>query len=170
MGARKSTLSSCSSLNISNFVRLFIVSQTELPIILRELLLVKEPPPFLDGDIHNNTYLFSTLRGFELGVIATVRTKQYADFDVALMYKIIRNLNLVPSPTQGWDNRNPPTSTETDIGDDVERIRRIRNDIVHSGNTNITDSELENRFSLFLEIARRLELYLKDGTENMCPE
>ncbi|CAG2228291.1 unnamed protein product [Mytilus edulis] len=100
MGARNSTLSPGSSVNISNFVRLFIVSQTELPNILRELLLAKEPPAFLDGHIRNNTYLSNTLRAFELGVIATVRTKQYADFDVALMYKIIRNLNLVPPPTQ----------------------------------------------------------------------
>ncbi|VDI46998.1 Hypothetical predicted protein [Mytilus galloprovincialis] len=160
MGARNSTLSPGSSVNISNFVRLFIVSQTELPNILRELLLAKESPAFLDGHIRNNTYLSNTLRAFELGVIATVRTKQYADFDVALMYKIIRNLNVVLPPTRGWANLIPPTSTETTIGDDVERIRQIRNDIVHSGNTNITDLELENRFSLFIEIARRLELYL----------
>ncbi|XP_063396064.1 uncharacterized protein LOC134680765 [Mytilus trossulus] len=160
MGAWNSTLSSGSSVNISNFVKLFIVAQTELPNILRELLLAKEHPACLDGHIRNNTYLSNRLRAFELCVIATVRTKQYADFDVALMYKIIRNLKLVLPPTQGWDNRIPPTSTETTIGDDVERIRRIRNDIVHSGNTNITDSEFEIRFSLFLEIARRLELYL----------
>ncbi|CAC5416257.1 ANK [Mytilus coruscus] len=76
------------------------------------------------------------------------------------MYKIIRNLNLVPPPTQGWDNRIPPTSTETTIGDDVERIRRSRNDIVHNVNTNISDLELENRFSCFIDIASRLEVYL----------
>ncbi|XP_052072503.1 uncharacterized protein LOC127710594 [Mytilus californianus] len=160
MGARNSTLSPGSSANISNFVRLFIVSQTELPNILRELLLLQEPPASLDGDIRNNTYLSYTLRAFELSVIATVRTKQYADFDVALMYKIIRNLNLVPPQTQGWDNRIPPNLTETTIGDDVERIRRSRNDIVHNVNTNISDLELENRFSFFIDIASRLEVYL----------
>ncbi|CAC5416258.1 unnamed protein product [Mytilus coruscus] len=85
------------------------------------------------------------------------KKKQYADFDVALMYKIIRSLNLVPSQTQGWDYRIPPTSTETTIRDDVERIRRSRNDIVHNVNTSISDVELNNNFSLFIDIASRLE-------------
>ncbi|XP_071179655.1 uncharacterized protein [Mytilus edulis] len=159
MGTTNSTLSSGSSVHISNCIRLFIVTQTELPNILRELLFVKVPPASLDGLIRKNAYL-SSLRDFELGVIATVRTKQYADFDVALMYKIIRNLGLVQKPTQGWDNKIPPTSTETTIGDDVERIRRSRNDFVHNVNTNISDVELNNRFSLFIDIASRLELYL----------
>ncbi|CAC5416250.1 unnamed protein product [Mytilus coruscus] len=59
-----------------------------------------------------------------------------------------------------WDNQIPPTSTETTIGDDVERIRHNRNDIVHNVNTNISDLELEKRFSFFIDIARRLEVYL----------
>ncbi|CAC5371899.1 unnamed protein product [Mytilus coruscus] len=160
MGAGNSTLSPGSSVNITNFVRICIVIQTELPNILRELLLVKEPSALLDGHIRSNSYLSKQLRAFEWKVINTVRTKQYADFDVALMYKIIRNLNLVPPPTQGWDSQIPPTSTETTIGDDVERIRRSRNDIVHNVNTNISDVELNNRFSLFIDITSRLEVYL----------
>ncbi|XP_063416959.1 uncharacterized protein LOC134699284 [Mytilus trossulus] len=158
MGTTNSTLSSDFSVNISNIIRLFIVTQIELPNILRELLFVKVPPTSLEGLIHKNVYL-SSLRAFELGVIATVRTKQYADFDVALMYKIIRNLELVKEPTQGWD-KNPPTPTETTIGDDVERIRRSRNDFAHNVNSNISDIELNNRFSLFIDIASRLEVYM----------
>ncbi|CAC5371900.1 unnamed protein product [Mytilus coruscus] len=160
MGAGNSTSPSGTSLNITNFVRLCIVIQTELPNILRELLLVKEPSKFLNSHIRSNSYLSKQLRPFEWKVIGTVNTKQYADFDVALMYKIIRNLNLVPPPTQGWDNHIPPTSTETTIGDDVERIRRSRNDIVHNVNTNISVVELNNRFSLFKDIASRLGVYL----------
>ncbi|XP_076107582.1 uncharacterized protein LOC143075884 [Mytilus galloprovincialis] len=75
------------------------------------------------------------------------------------MYKIIRNLELVQKPTQGWD-KNPPTLTETTIGDDVERIRRSRNDFVHNVITNVSDVELNNRFSLFIDIASRLEVYM----------
>lgn len=159
MGTTNSTLSSGSSVNISNFIRLFIVIQNELPNILRELLFSKVPPTSLDGLIRNNAYL-SSLRAFELAVIATVLTKQYADFDVSLMYKIIRNLKLVPPPTQGWDNRIPPTSTEITIGDDVERIRRSRNDYIHNVNKNISDVELNNWFSLFIDIASRLEVFM----------
>ncbi|CAC5383601.1 unnamed protein product [Mytilus coruscus] len=160
MGTVYSTLFTRPSLNITHFVKLFIVTQTELPNILRELLTVKQPTASLDGDIRSNKYMSKQLRAFDRKVIATVRTKQYANFDVFLMYKIIRNLNLVPPPTRGWDNQNPPTPTEITIGDDVERIRHSWNDIVHSGNTNISDLELENRFSLFIDISSRHELYL----------
>ncbi|XP_052072502.1 uncharacterized protein LOC127710593 [Mytilus californianus] len=159
MGARNSKLSG-SSVNTTNFVRLFVVIQIEISNFLRELLVVKEPHLSLNGDIRKNVYLNNTLKSFEWSVIATVHTKQYADFDIPLMYKIIRNLKLVPPPTQGWDKQIPPTSTEITIGDNIERIRRCRNDIMHSGNTNISDVELANVFSLFMDIARRLEVYL----------
>lgn len=163
MGAGNSTSSSGTNVNISNFVRLCIVIQTELQNILQELLLATEPPPLLDGHIRSNHYLSKQLRSVEWKVIGTVKTKNYADFDIALMYKIIRNLNnLVPPPTQGWDYKIPPTSAETTIGDDIERIRRSRNDIVHNVNTNISVSvvELNNRFSMFIDIASRLGVYL----------
>lgn len=160
MGARNSTLSG-SNVNTTNFVRLFLVIQENVTKVLQELLLLTKQHTSLDSDIRKNMYLNSTLKSYEWIVIKTVQTKQYADFDIPLMYKIIRNLKLVPAPTQGWDNLNPPTSTEITIGDDIERIRRYRNYIMHSGNTNISDVELGNVFSLFIDIARRLEVYLK---------
>ncbi|CAG2225759.1 ANK [Mytilus edulis] len=156
---------SCSSFmstssTVTNYARLGLATQNELPNILRELLLIKEPPHLLEAHLNNNSYLSRNLRAHEWNIIRTVRTNQYNEFDVPLMYKIIRNLNLVPSPTQGWDNQTPPSSTEITVGDDIERIRRIRNEIVHRGNTNVQDPELANYFSFFKDIARRLEVAL----------
>ncbi|CAG2242913.1 unnamed protein product [Mytilus edulis] len=156
---------SCSSFvgtasTITNYARLGLATQNELPNILRELLFIKEPPRLLEAHLNNNSYLSRNLRAYEWNIIRTVCSNQYNEFDVPLMYKIIRNLNLVPRPTQGWDNQTPPSSTEITIGDDIERIRRIRNEIVHRGNTKVKDPELANYFSFFKDIARRLEVAL----------
>ncbi|CAC5359144.1 unnamed protein product [Mytilus coruscus] len=142
-----STVSTSST--IANYARLGLASQNELPNMLRELLLIKEPPHLLEAHLHNNSFLSRNLKAYEWNIIRTVRENSYHDFDVPLMYKIIRNLNLVPSPSQGWDNDTQPSAFEITIGDDVERIRRIRNEIVHRGNTNVQDSELAKYFSTF---------------------
>ncbi|CAC5363449.1 unnamed protein product [Mytilus coruscus] len=153
-----STVSTSST--IANYARLGLASQNELPDMLRELLLIKEPPHLLEAHLHNNSFLSRNLKAYEWNIIRTVQENSYHDFDVPLMYKIIRNLNLVPSPSQGWDNDTQPSAFEITIGDDVERIRRIRNEIVHRGNTNVQDSELVKYFSTFKSIASRLESYL----------
>ncbi|CAG2225763.1 unnamed protein product [Mytilus edulis] len=156
---------SCSSFvdtasTLTNYARLGLATQNELPNILRKLLLIKEPPHLLEAHLNNNSYLSRNLKAHEWNIISTVRTNQYDEFDVPLMYKIIRNLNLVPSPTQGWDSPTPPLSTEITEGDDIERIRRIRNELVHRGNTNVQDPELANYFSVFKDLASRLEISL----------
>ncbi|XP_063447976.1 uncharacterized protein LOC134727525 [Mytilus trossulus] len=156
---------SCSSFvgtasSITNYARLGLATQNELPDILRELLLIKEPPHLLEVHLNINSFLSRNLRAHEWNIIRSVRTSQYKEFDVPLMYKLIRNLNLVPCPTQGWDNQTPPSLTEITVGDDIERIRRIRNEIVHRGNTNVLGHELADYFSSFKDIAKRLEVTL----------
>lgn len=156
---------SCSSFvsaasTLTNFARLGIATQNELPKILRKLLFITEPPHLLENHLNNVRYLKKIFKAHEWITISKVRTNQYSEFDVPLMYKIIRHLNVVPNPTQGWDSNTPPLANELTLGDDIERIRRIRNAIVHRGNTNVEDSELANYFSIFKDIASRFETYL----------
>lgn len=142
---------------INNHTRLLLVVNNELPNILRELLLIKEPTYLLDQHIINS-YLSRKLVSEEWLLIRSVKTHMYNDFDIPLMYKIIRALNIVPSPTKGWGAL--PTETEVTLGDDIERIRRIRNMFVHRENTTISDNELVIYFSTFKDIASRFEMYL----------
>ncbi|CAC5423148.1 unnamed protein product [Mytilus coruscus] len=144
----------------TNYARLGHAVQDELQNLLRELLVFKEPPHLLDGHVHANQYLSKNLRPHEWAVIQGVQTNLYNNVDVSLMYKIIRNLNLVPPPTRGWDNQIHPMVSEITIGDDIERIRHRRNEIVHRGNTKVDNSELANYFLLFKDIAGRFEMYL----------
>lgn len=91
---------------------------------------------------------------------SNVNLNGYANFDVPMIYKLVRNLNLVPKPTRGWDYKNPPQQSEITAGDDVERIRRVRNEIFHRGNSSVPATELAQYFNMFRDIAGRLEIYL----------
>ena len=58
------------------------------------------------------------------------------DFDFTLLYKLIRNLlTAIPAPTCGWGN--PPLPGHLNETDDIERIRHLRNDLVHNSDFEI---------------------------------
>jgi hypothetical protein len=145
---------------MTNYARLGHAAQELLPDMLRELILLKEPTNKLILDCNANRYLKRTLRQIEWLCINNVINNEYSNFDVPLLYKLIRNLNLVPQPTANWDFPRDPMGNELTIGDDVERIRRKRNDILHRANVNVDETELSENFSLFKSVASRLEVYM----------
>ncbi|CAG2188630.1 unnamed protein product [Mytilus edulis] len=64
------------------------------------------------------------------------------------------------SPSKGWNFHTPPAANEILPGDDIERIRRTRNEILHRGNAKVSDTNLTDYFTTFKDIAIRLEAYL----------
>ncbi|XP_071123783.1 uncharacterized protein [Mytilus edulis] len=68
---------------------------------------------------------------------------------------------------KGWGHNIDPKSSETTVGDDIERIRRCRNVIAHprQGNLKLTDTQLTQWFSTLKDVAKRMEKYLdkRDG-------
>ncbi|CAG2217062.1 unnamed protein product [Mytilus edulis] len=125
-----------------------------------DIIAIKEPQHRLYGDVTSNWFLNRNLRADEWSMINNVRTNGYVNFDIPLIYKLVRNLNLVPSPTNGWDFHTPPAANEILPGDDIERIRRTRNEILHRGNAQVPDPNLTDYFTTFKDIATRLEVYL----------
>ena len=58
-------------------------------------------------------------------------TVGYGGFDATLFYSLIRNL-MCPSvavPSNGW-GKQPTSMSQTTIGDDVERMRELRNNVM----------------------------------------
>lgn len=148
----------------TNYARIGHVAQQMFPDILQELITIKEPPHRLSHDVKNNSYLRNNLRPDEWLLINNVTTKGYADFDIPFVYKLVRNLKLLPPPTQGWNHPNSPCLMEITAGDDLERIRRLRNEILHRGNAQVNDTELSQFFTQFKDIAGRFEKYLGKQT------
>ncbi|XP_063448189.1 uncharacterized protein LOC134727733 [Mytilus trossulus] len=149
---------------LTNYARIGHAAQQLFPDILQELITIKEPPHRLSHDVNTNKDLSKILRSDELLLINNVATKGYSNFDIPFVYKLIRGLNLVPPPTKRWSHPTAPCSTEVTPGDDIERIRRFRNETLHRGNAQVTDTELSQIFTQFKEIAGRLETYMGKQT------
>lgn len=58
-------------------------------------------------------------------------------------------------PTQGWGN--VLNYNDTTIGDDIERIRVLRNKLGHSKSSNIPDSEFTNHWTELTIVIERLQ-------------
>ena len=160
-------ISSCAK---TNYARLGHASQSLIPKLLQQLLLFYEPTSRILNDCLSNSYLKKNLNATEWINIRKANTDGYVDFDIPLIYKLLRNLKLIPPPTRGWEPRGGPRLAETTIGDDLERFRTSRNEILHRGNTNVSDQELTEYFTQFKEIAQRLELALNKKKNELVYE
>lgn len=65
------------------------------------------------------------------------------DLDVTLMCAIIRNLNYIAKPTNGWGKE--PQKSDITMADDVERIRHYRNSLCHDTSTEMETDVFNNR-------------------------
>ncbi|XP_063446798.1 interferon-induced very large GTPase 1-like [Mytilus trossulus] len=105
------------------------------------------------------TQKFKTrLKSSEMIAIQTLQTDGYSKLDVSLVYKIAKFFNLIPPPLRKWGSK--PLPLETEIGDDVERIRIGRNNFVHRVTCEMTNAEMSAFFDEFIQVAERVDSYL----------
>lgn len=82
----------------------------------------------------------------------------YSNFDVTLLYTLIRNLCSGLEPTRGWGHEPGPTDTK--IGDDVERLRLFRNrNIAHVNSATIPDDTFDDLWRTLKAVLIRLKSY-----------
>lgn len=98
------------------------------------------------------------LKQSEMTAIQTLQTDGYSKLDVSLIYKIAKFFNFIPPPLRKWGSK--PLPLETEIGDDVERIRIGRNNFVHRVDCEMTDTEMAAFFDEFIQVAERVDSYL----------
>lgn len=80
----------------------------------------------------------------------------YEKFDVSLLYTLIRNLCPSFKPTQGWGTE--PKTTDTQVGDDIERLRLFRNNYYgHADSTELPDGDFENLWKELKSVIKRLQ-------------
>ena len=84
----------------------------------------------------------------------------YADFDLSLLYVLIRNFTGIPDHTTGWGN--VPDNMDNSTAANIERIRLLRNKYAHGSTSHLTDKELKkerkNIISCIHGIERTLHL------------
>ncbi|CAG2235702.1 unnamed protein product [Mytilus edulis] len=85
-----------------------------------------------------------------------------------IQMKIAPDFFIIKEPTNKWGK--PPSITDISTGDDVERIRYLRNNFAHRSNINVIQSEFDATFSTFKDICRRMDVYFNNdcasGHEN----
>ncbi|XP_052070219.1 antiviral innate immune response receptor RIG-I-like isoform X6 [Mytilus californianus] len=142
----------------THYARLGHAAQHLLPSFLQEILLQFENPNQIYINCKRNKSLSRRLKPGEWERLSNAVQHGYFYFDIPLIYSILRNLHEPAArPTRGWDHPIGPLVNEIEIGDDIERCRRSRNEIIHRGNTRVTDLDLNQYFYVFKTIADRFE-------------
>lgn len=92
-----------------------------------------------------------------------IHGKIYKNFDISLLYIILRNICQVPDHKEGWGN--VPLPTDRSVSANIERIRLIRNEYGHSSEFSVSDTEFKRRWQDILKIVQELESCLSLSTE-----
>ncbi|KAL3889224.1 hypothetical protein ACJMK2_001571, partial [Sinanodonta woodiana] len=72
-------------------------------------------------------------------------TGKVDQFDLSLLYTLIRNISTVPAPVRGWGNEPNDQPRENTLGANVERIRLYRNHIIgHSMDGKISQHDFDD--------------------------
>lgn len=146
----------------TNYARLGLVVVDIFPNILREILRSNIAPEVLYRHIRkqqkNNPSVFNRMTHEERVRLNTLTNRTYDNIDFITMYKLMRSFSLLDDPTQGWGKQ--PTNADVTISDDVERLRIVRNKIVHRIKADIDLIEMNDYFSNIVHITQRIDTYL----------
>ena len=83
-------------------------------------------------------------------------TGSYADFDVSLLYNLIRNLSGIPGHAKGWGK---PKINDNSLAAHIERIRLFRNVYLHStsSTSQLTDKQFNEEWKKLLFCVQEIE-------------
>ena len=146
----------------TNYARLGLVVVEIFSNIAREIMRNNIAPEVLCRLItvqtKKNPSVFKKMTFAEHESLKTLSNRTYDNIDFTTSYKLMRSLLLLDYPTQGWGKL--PTNVDETISDDVERLRFIRNEIVHDLKPDIDLKKMEKYFSNIVCITQRIDTYL----------
>ena len=144
----------------TRFCRLSLVIMDELTQILRDLLSNEVSPMQIFNIVKQ--HCFPQVRPEQIAIIKAANTRGYQDFDITLLYTLLRNVcqNVTP-PSQNWGVSQMPSQNEITVGDDIERIRLIRNKLFgHISEPAISEIEFQEHWSIISGICTRMQTLL----------
>lgn len=85
----------------------------------------------------------------------------YSQFDVTLLCKLISHLCPSIKPRQGWGVE--PSDDDTGLGDDIVRIRVLRNEVfAHAASAEIDDETFEDIWDDIKQVLTRIQISTRD--------
>lgn len=148
-----------------NFTCFAIVCVDFIKLPLKDILATKISPKDLYKEIQSCSALIKgkkQLRSEQRKIcfLLPPDIPDYNKFDVSLLYTLIRNLCPSLKPTRGWGNE--PMDTDTKVGDDIERLRLLRNNTyAHAESTCIPDNTFEDAWKKMKLVIQRIKTFTK---------
>ncbi|XP_065924978.1 uncharacterized protein [Magallana gigas] len=131
--------------------------------LLREVLAKEISPPGLEKKvkdyIRDNRKTFISEKHRKL-----VHNKKYSDFDITLLYFLLRNICSIHPHKNKWGN--DPEPTDRSVSANIERFRIFRNEWYgHATDFSLSDSDFERKWNHISQTVKELECYLGTGTK-----
>lgn len=149
----------------TNFSRLIRIIAGPCTDVLRDVLKKTFAPYALS---HNVKVFITNLRNpcsspFNNEQINLIYKQNYSDFDITLLYVILRNIcNFKPHSKQ-WGN--DPDPGERSLSANIERIRLIRNKYLgHCSRTTISNAHFNEEYNIIFNILKEFDCYLGTST------
>lgn len=143
--------------NIARIARIILGPCTD---ILRDVLRKEMSPSTL---VHNvKTYIAHSPKHKKLSINKVqqqlVCSGDYSNFDIVLLYLLLRNVCSFSPHSNKWGNI--PSPYDRSVSANIERIRLLRNETVHSFSIQLSNSEFEHKWKVIFQIVQELEEYL----------
>lgn len=91
-----------------------------------------------------------------------INNGNYSDFDISLLYVLLRNITQIPPHINEWGNN--PRQCDRSVSANIERIRLIRNDLGHISEISISEHTFNTRWQEISDIVKELDTYLCTST------
>lgn len=92
-----------------------------------------------------------------------VYSRDYSNFDITLLYMLLRNVSGIPSHSTKWGNK--PSPGDISVSANIERIREIRNRYYGlATNCSLSDFDFKQICTTIHQIVKKLQDYLGTST------
>ncbi|XP_061176257.1 uncharacterized protein LOC133185183 [Saccostrea echinata] len=112
------------------YCKIIIAISQVLTLTLRDLLKTKIPPRHIFETVNRGSkkQKDNVRQQFEL-IQKAANDNDYCSLDITLLYCLLQNFTDIPEPTNGWGRE--PRAGFIRVGDNIERVRFIRNNSYH---------------------------------------
>lgn len=154
----------CSTRETTNLARLSRIILGPCTDVLRAILRKEIPPSSLPQKV--KTYLAKAPQPKNTLITkeqeSLINKENYSDFDISLLYVLLRNLTQIPQHINKWGNT--PRQCDKSVSANIERIRLIRNTLGHISELSISDHTFNTKWQEISDIVRELDTYLCTST------
>lgn len=134
--------------------------------VLRDVLRKELSPSDLEKKVR--AYIAKTKQNKRKSLINKRQEKlvygqDYSNFDVTLLYFLLRNMSSIQPHSNNWGNN--PSLGDKSVSANIERIRLIRNEYGHNSERSTSDADFNIKYQYIQEIVQELEKYLGSSTK-----